>query len=198
MSNQTEQNVDRDWEININLSGLTAPTGKGGSVLPEGYYKVKIVDMYVNPEKRTRVILKLSINDPEFVGMMRTTGMQIPTSLEDKVRYYWRGLAESAGYRPADLDNGELKLGPKSFIDREAHIRYTPKEEGNKEREYEQIDFLAPATWAQQKQAFSLRAGAPVTSASTATDMAIETGKPLDNGGLTNKADVMKALGLGA
>jgi hypothetical protein len=115
MSNTNEQNVDRDWSFDINLSGLVAPTGRG-SQLPEGYYKAVVDDMYVNPDKADRIIIKLIVADGPFKGTIRTTGLNKPKSAEDKVRYYWRGLAESAGYTPAQLDNGEISLSPRNFM----------------------------------------------------------------------------------
>ncbi len=126
----TEINVQRDWDFDINLSGLVAPTGKGGNVLPTGYYKVKLTDLYVNPERNAnRVIIKCQVSEGPFTGAVRTTGFNKPTSNDDKVRYYWRGLSESVGYSPAQLDAGSISVGIKTFKDREAHILFTAKDE---------------------------------------------------------------------
>ena len=158
----TEINVQRDWDFSVNLSGLIAPSGKGGNVLPTGYYKVTMDDLYVNPEKNAnRVIFKMSVAEGPFVGVKRTDGMNIPQSKDDKVRYYWRGLAESVGYPPTALDDGEVSLGPGSFKDRIAHIHFTMKEET--EDGYENVMFLAPAEWAQQKQNFDMNETAKPT-----------------------------------
>lgn len=152
----TEQNVDQNWSFNTNLSGLQAPTGSGGAQVPEGYYKAQVTDMYINPERNASgVIIKLQLTEAgPFKGAVRTDGLGVPKSDEDKVRYYWRGLAESAGYTPAQLDQGTLTLNRQAFLGREVHIYYVPKEEGNPAREYENITYLTPAEWASQKQAF--------------------------------------------
>jgi hypothetical protein len=150
MSETQEQQNDSDWDFEINLSGVTAPTGKG-SALPEGYYRGVIRDMYSKADKPGRAIISLQVSEGPHVGTTRTDGLNKPKNSEDKVRYYWRGLAESAGYTPAELDAGAIKLGPKSFIGRGVHFRFTPKSET---KEYEQIDYLAPAEWASQAKAF--------------------------------------------
>lgn len=150
----------RDWDFDVNLSGLVAPTGKGGNVLPTGYYKVKLSDLYVNPDRNiNRVIIKITVAEGPFAGAIRTTGFNKPTGPNDKVRYYWRGLAESAGYTPAQLDSGSLKLGLGTFKDRDAYIFFQEKDE-EAGRQYEDIDFLPPMEWSQQKQNFDLQQAA--------------------------------------
>jgi hypothetical protein len=150
----------RDWDFDVNLSGLVAPTGKGGNVLPTGYYKVKLSDLYVNPDRNiNRVIIKLTVAEGPFTGAIRTTGFNKPNGPNDKVRYYWRGLAESAGYTPAQLDSGSLKLGLATFKDRDAYIFFQEKDE-DAGRQYEDIDFLPPMEWSQQKQNFDLQQAA--------------------------------------
>lgn len=153
MTNNNELNVNRDWGFDVNLSGLVAPTGKGGSVLPSGYYSVTLTDLYINPDKSpNRVIIKCEVAEGPFMGAVRTTGLGMPTSPDDKVRYYWRALAESVGYTPAQLDSGSITLGPKTFQGRTAHIFFVSKEDA--ENGYENISFLAPIEWAQQKSNF--------------------------------------------
>lgn len=156
MSNTNEQNVDRDWSFDINLSGLVAPTGRG-SQLPEGYYKAVVDDMYVNPDKADRIIIKLIVADGPFKGTIRTTGLNKPKSAEDKVRYYWRGLAESAGYTPAQLDNGEISLSPRNFMKKTTHIHFVPKNPDEGDTSYDAIHFLAPQEWANQSSEFEAR-----------------------------------------
>jgi len=182
MSNQ--DNNDRNWEINVNLSGLQAPTG--GTNVEQGYYKARISDMYVRPEKPGRVVIKLTISEGGCSGAVRTTGLNIPKSADDKVRYYWRGLSESVGYTPAELDAGEVNLGIGSFKDRTAHFFYTPKELSSDG--YDSIDFLPPSEWASRAASFdggaSMNAGGSLGSAPAA-------------GGNTTSADSVRAkLGL--
>jgi hypothetical protein len=172
--NATEINVQRDWDFSVNLSGLTAPTGKGGNMLPTGYYKVKLTDLYVNPERNAnRVIIKVQVSDGTFAGAIRTTGFNKPTSDEDKVRYYWRGLAESAGYTPAQLDAGEVNLGLNTFQGKDAFILFTDIEDS--EDGFENVDFLPPMAWSQQKQNFDMVGAAEKKVAPAAAGSALGT-----------------------
>ena len=155
---ENEIQVVRDWDFDVNLSGLQAPTGKGGNKLPTGYYRVLITDMYINPERNAnRVIIKYEVAEGPFMGIVRTDGMNRPQSGEDNVRYYWRGLAESCGYEPAALDNGEVSLGLGTFQGKTAHVLFTDKEDH--ESGYERTGYLPPMEWAQQKQNFEMTGG---------------------------------------
>jgi hypothetical protein len=182
-----EINVLHDWDFSVNLSGLQAPTGKGGNALPTGYYMAELADLYVNPGRNiNRVIIKCKVSDGQFIGVVRTTGFNKPTSDDDKVRYYWRGLAESVGYGATELDAGEVNLGRGTFLGKTAHVFFTAKEDS--ENGYENIDFLPPLSWSQRKQNFELTGG---------VEKAVETkaakGSAL-GGGTT---EIKKAKGLG-
>jgi len=191
-----EINVNRDWNVKVNLSGLNAPTGakKVPVEVPEGFYTAKVTDMYVNPDhKPNRVILKMTISEGAFKGVVRTDGLNIPKDESDNVRYYWRGLAESAGYSPAQLDAGSIELGRDTFIDRDVHIHFTPKDKTTSG--YEQIDYLAPSEWNQQRQVFEASnrtEGAPNGPSGSALGA---TGGGSE--GTTKKSDVLTKLGLG-
>lgn len=178
-----QDNNDRNWELNVNLSGLQAPTG--GTNVEQGYYKARISDMYVRPEKPGRVVIKLTISEGACAGSVRTTGLNLPKSNDDKVRYYWRGLSESVGYTPTELDSGEVSLGVASFQDRTAHFFYTPKELSSDG--YDSVDFLPPAEWSARSATFvGSASGAPASPIAAAT-----------SGGNTTSADSVRAkLGL--
>jgi hypothetical protein len=187
-------NLDRSFSFSTNVSGLQAPTG--GQSMPEGYYKTVIADMYVNPEKNAgRVIIKLQVTEGPFAGSTRTTGLNIPKSADDKVRYYWRGLLESAGYSPAQLDAGELSLSAEIFVNRGCFIYFKPPES---EGEYDTLRFLAPAIWEQQAADFVPTQSAPTASAPKASlNAAINPGSNGSALGATaNKADILKRLGM--
>lgn len=184
MANE-ELNVNRDWAINVNLSGLVAPSGNKNMDVPEGYYKATISDMYINAERNpNRVIIKLTINDMPFTGVVRTDGLGVPKDDSDKVRYYWRALAESAGYTPAQLDKGAISLGLDTFKDRVVHVHYTPK--GTNGSEYDRTEYLSPADWSQGKQVFDMKAGKTASAPAPATNGA----------NTTTKNDVLSKLGL--
>lgn len=151
----TEAKVIREWDFRINLTGVQAPTG--GLQLPEGYFKCVINDMHVKEDKPGRVIIKVTVSEGPYKGVIRTTGINIPKDDKDPARYYWRGLAESVGYGPAQLDSGEIGLGAGAFLEKIAHMYYVPKAE---EGTYDAVKFYPPAAWAENKQAFEAREAA--------------------------------------
>ena len=192
MAMNDDLNMNRDWNFTINLSGLNAPTGAKLMEVPEGYYKAKIADAYVNAERNpNRVIFKLQIIDAPCTGVTRTDGLNIPKDDSDKVRYYWRGLAESAGYTPAQLDNGSISIGIDTFKGRDVYVHYTPKGNGS---EYDKTEYLAPSEWAQQKQMFEAAKAAKGGSATASTPAPAPS--TLGGGNTTSKSDVLKQLGL--
>ena len=162
----------------------------------------------INPERNAnRVVIKAQVAEGPFTGTVRTTGFNRPTSGDDKVRYYWRGLAESAGYTPAQLDGGEIKLGLGTFKDRIAHILFTAKDEEAGVK-YEDIDFLPPMEWNQQMQNFEMSGGAAKKATHTASGagsalgttepQVIEDPKPMGSGdsNTTSKNKLLSQLGV--
>jgi hypothetical protein len=149
---QNQNNSNPNWGFSVNLAGLRAPTG-AAKILPEGYYKATLTDAYVNNDKPTRVIFKLTISDGEFVGTVRTTGLNAPKSPTDNVRYYWRGMLESAGYTPAQIDAGEVGMNRALLVDRTVYFHYVP---GDKEAGiYEEVNFFPPSDWTMKASAFT-------------------------------------------
>lgn len=182
MATENELNLDRNWTFDINLSGLTVQAAAPKDV-PKGYYKAKVEDMYVNVDKNAgRVIIKLMISEGEFRGAVRTDGISIPKSEDDKVRYYWRAFAESAGYTPAQLDNGGIKLSPSAFKDREVHIHYIPKNEAAGVQ-YDKIEYLTPSDFVARK-----------ANGTTSTAPALGTSAPKAD--TVSKGDVFAKLGI--
>ena len=151
----TDPNLDREFSFGINLGGIKAPTGMGNVQVPEGYYRAKVDDMYVNPERNAnRAVIKLEIIEAPYFGVIRTDGINLPRNDEDKVRYYWRAFAESAGYTAAQLDAGEITLGRTSFAGKEVFIHYNPKESASNTTGYDRVGYLSEAIWNQKKQVF--------------------------------------------
>lgn len=201
--------VKRDWQFNINLAGVAAPTGT--AELPEGYYVGKITDMYVDPGKNpNRVIIKVQVAEGPFSGVVRTDGMNIPTSPDDKIRHYWRGLAESAGYQPTQLDAGVIGLGASAFVGKTITFKYQPKNETN---QYDRMLYLARAEWDRQRANFtpSAHTGAPAASVASTATAALPPAAtlggpgPMNLGaapaaapanGIGSKNDVLSALGI--
>ena len=160
--------ANHDWSFDVNLSGVQAPKGMGSVELPEGFYQVLVTDCYTNPEKNAgRVIFKLQVSEGPFTGAVRTDGQNIPRSADDKVRHYWRAIAESVGYTSAELDAGAIKLNAAAFKGRTAYIKFTPKSEAS---EYEDIKYYAPQTWERLKNQFE--AGKAASRAVVSVDSA--------------------------
>lgn len=193
----TPINLDRSFSFQTNVSGLQAPTG--GQSLAEGYYKGVIADMYINPEKNAnRVVIKAKVAEGAFSGSVRTDGLNLPSGADDKVRYYWRGLLESVGYTPAQLDAGDLSLTPEMFINRACFFYYKPKEQ---EGGYDTMRWLAPATWEDQASSF-VPSAAPSTAEASSGSVTINRGGSAgvsSNGAIgttASKADILKRLGV--
>ena len=170
MSIDPTLNQNANWAFNVNLSGLRAPTG-GAAQIPEGYYKGTLTDAYTLNDKPGRVILKVTISEGEFTGTMRTTGLGIPKNDQDGVRYYWRGLLESSGYTPAQIDAGEVGMQRQLLVGRAVTFHFVP---GDKEAGvYESLNFLPPADWSLKAAAFEKKSGvvaaAPAQSGMGAT-----------------------------
>lgn len=165
MDQNVNPNANTNWAFQVNLSGLRAPTG-AAAALPEGFYKGTITDAYTLNDKPGRVIIKVTINEGEFAGTVRTTGLGIPKSAQDNVRYYWRGMLESAGYSPAQIDAGEVGMNRALLVGRPAFVHYVP---GDKDAGiYEELSFLPPAAWETKAAAFAKtqNGGAAVQAAS--------------------------------
>ena len=133
MDQNINPNANTNWAFQVNLSGLRAPTGASAQV-PEGYYKA-------------------TISEGEFTGTVRTTGLGIPKSGQDGVRYYWRGLLESAGYSPAQIDAGEVGMNRALLVGKTVTVHYVP---GDKDAGiYEELSFLPLAAWESKAAAFA-------------------------------------------
>lgn len=152
MDQNVNTNANANWAFQVNLSGLRAPTGAAAQ-LPEGYFKGTITDAYTLNDKPGRVIIKTTISEGEFTGVVRTTGLGIPKSAQDGVRYYWRGLLESAGYTPAQIDAGEVGMNRALLVGKSVTVHYVP---GDKEAGiYEELTFLPLSAWEGKAAAFA-------------------------------------------
>jgi len=172
MDQNVNPNANANWAFQVNLSGLRAPTG-GAAQLPEGYYKATITDAYTLNDKPGRVIIKTTISEGEFTGTVRTTGLGIPKSAQDGVRYYWRGLLESAGYTPAQIDAGEVGMNRALLVGKTVTVHYVP---GDKDAGiYEELTFLPLAAWESKAAAFakSQNGAAVQTTGNVVTQQAV-------------------------
>lgn len=183
--NEEQNDVNYDWDFDANLSGIQAPTGKGGTTVPDGFYKVLVQDMYTRDEKPNRVIIKAVIAEGQFKGTVRTDGLNKPRSADDNVRYYWRALAESVGFTPAALDAGEVRFGPASFKGKIAYVHYVPgdksAQKGSNES-YDRMIWLAPSEWSEQRKSFEANGGTKAAAPQADTQTADEVLAGLDLG----------------
>lgn len=139
--------LDKDWNLEMNLSGVQAAVGGRKMAVPKGLYKATVTDMYVNTAKNpNRIVVQLQISEGPYTGAQLTTGLNKPNPADsnDKTRFYWRAFAESVGYQPAQLDAGGLNLNRASFVNRTAHIDYEPPQGDSK---YDNVAFLPIHDW---------------------------------------------------
>jgi len=194
-------NSNPNFNFNVNLSGIRAASG-GGVKLPEGFYEGSVTDAFQTTSKngRPQIAIKVTLKG-QFDGMVRTAWMGVPQNEEDGVRYYWRAVFESLGYQPAEIDAGVISVQRNVLVGRSCTIYYKP---GDKDMGiYEELKFLAPHDFAQQKAQFDASATAPgsalgATSAPAATGGIGATnggGAPITGGGNTlTKDGLMAAL----
>jgi len=188
---------NNNWSFGVNLSGVTPAKGKGKALeLPEGYYTATITDAYERAEKPGRVIFKLAIKDAPYTGLVRTTGINMPKSAEDNVRYYWRALLESAKFTPAQIDAGEVGMSRELLSGKEVTIHFVP---GDRDAGvYEELQFLSPSDWAMQSQAFAAKA--TITETGTAPGglgtPAVSVEAPTNGQGGISASSLRTALGM--
>lgn len=149
---------NEDWSFETNLAGVEPATGGSRQdVNHKDYYKGKVIKMFTKSEKPQRVLILVEIAEGQYTGSTVLGGLNMPKSAEDKVRYYWRAFAESAGHEPAALDKGDITLNKDAFLGRTVHFFYTPKTLST--TGYDSVDFLPPAEWATRKEGFTPVAG---------------------------------------
>ena len=152
------------FSFQINLNGVSAA---GGSLkLEEGYYNATVSECYVDSSRNAnRVLFKVQITDAPYSGTQRTTGLNMPKGVDDKVRFYWRAALESCGYTAAQLDNPQgFNLSPDHFSNRPCTIYYKPKVEDAivAADQYDKLNFLTSADWNLRKKVFDSQLKAPV------------------------------------
>ena len=152
-------NSNPNFSFTTNLSGIRAASG-GGIKLPEGFYTGSVTDAFQTTSKngRPQVAIKITLGG-QFEGTVRTSWVGIPTSADDNVRYFWRAIFESLGYTPAQIDQGDIGVSREVLVGRNCSIYYKP---GDKDMGiYEELKFLSPNDFTQQKAQFEAAVVAP-------------------------------------
>ena len=155
----SEDTFDREFEFELDVTNVVPATG-GGALL-KGYYRAEIFDCYVNPDKDNLIYFRLRY--PNVFERTRSVPKPDPSNSEDKTRYYWRALCESAGFSPVQLDKGQIRMGRKTFLGKTVHMFYEPKNE-DAGRKYDEQQFLPPGIWESRKAAFEENGGANQTT----------------------------------
>ncbi len=174
-------NSNPNFNFNVNLSGIRAASG-GGTKLPEGFYEGTVSDAFQTTSNngRPQIAIKVTLKG-QFDGMVRTAWMGVPQSEEDGVRYYWRAVFESLGYQSAEIDAGVIGVSRQVLVGRSCTIYYKP---GDKDMGiYEELKFLAPHDFAQQKAQFNAAATAPGSALGATAAPAANAGIGAANGG---------------
>lgn len=182
---------NEDWAIEVNLSGISAASGKK-THLPGGFYTMKVERMYTRDQNPKRVVIRLSVVGGEYAGVVRHTGINKPTSADDNVLYYWRALAESAGYSPAQLDAGSVRLTAAAFVGRETKVKYTAKED-TPTKQHDDVVFLSPPVWEEQR---GTAKAAPKENMDVLPSSSEALGSANNLAAAPAKADVLQSLGL--
>ncbi len=177
-----DNSANPNFEFNVNLSGIRAASG-GGMKLPEGYYEGTVTDAFSATSKngRPQVAIKVTMKG-QFDGMVRTAWLGIPQGDDDGVRYYWRGVFESLGYQPSQIDQGIIACKRDVLVGRSCTVYYRP---GDKDvGVWEELKFLSPHDWAQQKGQFDAGASATTSALGSTAPAAAPAANPLaSNGG---------------
>ena len=186
--------MDPNFNFAINLSGV-APAS-GGNKLEEGYHKGELFECFGTQSQRTgrpQVAVRVRITEGPGAGTVRTSYLGVPQTETDAVRHYWRALLESAGYTPAQIDQGAVTVNQEILIGRTVHIYYKP---GDKDAGiYETIRFLSPNMWASRKQSFE----ATNTNGTTGGSALAAAGAPVQKMGIgSNGSNGVGAVTLAA
>ncbi len=196
-------NSNPNFSFTTNLSGIRAASG-GGMKLLEGFYTGTVTDAFQTTSKngRPQIAIKVTLGG-KFEGIVRTAWVGIPQSADDNVRYFWRAIFESLGYSPAQIDQGDINVSREVLIGKPASIYYKP---GDRDMGiYEELKFLSPNDFAQQKAQFDAAAAAPNSAlgstggntgigASTAAPAAAPTNGVGIGGNTVSKEGLLAAL----
>lgn len=192
------ENTNTSWSLSLNVAGTRPATGAVTN-LPTGFYKGTLIEAYTTDAKPDRLVMKVEL-EGEYQGTVRTTGLNFPKDENDKVRYYWRALMESAGYTPAQLDSGKINVSESTLKGRTVHFKYTEEDKSTNTRD--QINWFPPNDWAKAKASFV--PSNPVTRSAARPVLTPEdsvTGfhvTPPGNGGNgVSQNDLLSALGAG-
>ena len=144
-----------NWSFNFDLRDVTAPSKKA-IVAPEGYYKGTIVSATIDTDhNKDRVKFVVRVSEGEYSGAICKDSMMLPGSTQKDNRVYWRGLFESMGVNPDQLNKQAVNITDAGsiFEGKAVSIYFKP---GNRELgTWNKLLFLNPTVWEMEKKFFT-------------------------------------------
>lgn len=141
----------KEWNLKATFSGVTARQGVGGSgfVQPTtGAYKVKITEAIKNIKEDGKESIRFQtvFIGGDFEGVEQRIYVGCDISKAGNLRS-WKTALHSAGYSAAQLETGEIDLGPETFVGREAFVYYKAKDENDPTSQPDR-QFITPESYA--------------------------------------------------
>lgn len=174
------------WNKTINVAGAGV-RGVGATYTEPstGAYKVKITK--TEPHEKDGVVSSIrfstSVVGTEFEG----TDIRIFIGLDDTKegnRKSWRTALLSAGYIPAQIDAGEVEMGPDTFESKIAYLYYKAKD-ANDATSQSDRRFITPEAYASLMGTVAETTDAPGKTATKSTVPSVTVAaKPAGAGGL--------------
>lgn len=119
------------WSKTMNVAGagIRGVPGAGFTEPTTGGYVVKILK--TEPHEKDGVVSSIRFSTTIDSGDFAGTEIRVFIGLDETKggnRTSWRTALLSAGYTPAQIDTGDLELGPDTFEGRAAYIYYKAKD----------------------------------------------------------------------
>lgn len=174
------------WQKTINVAGagVRGVPGQGFNEPTTGGYLVKITkaEAYEKDGVVSSVRFSTAIEGGEFEG----TDIRIFIGLDETKqgnRTSWRTALLSCGYTPAQLDAGDIEMGPETFEGRTAYIYYKAKDPNDSTSQSDRR-FITPDAYASLMGTVAEMA-APAKTATKSTVPTVSVApKPASAGGL--------------
>ena len=144
-----------NWSFNFDLKDVTAPSKKT-VIAPEGYYRGSILSATIDTDhNKDRVKFVVRVSEGEYAGATCKDSMMLPGTTQKDNRVYWRGLFESMGVNPDQLNKQavNIKDAGSIFVGKTVTFYFKP---GNRELgTWNKLLFLNPQVWEMEKQFFT-------------------------------------------
>lgn len=146
----SENNVEQNWSLNINVAGVQARQGVGGGYVEPvtGAYRVKITEavLYKKDDGKSSVRFQTVFADGEFAGAEQRLYIGTDTTKTGNLRS-WKTALLSAGYTSAQVETGAVDISGENFVGREAFVYYKAKD-ANDPTSQPDRQFITPEAFA--------------------------------------------------